>query len=479
MRGRWGRTPPALSTLLMASVLAIASGAGGAEEARGQDPAHLEAGPLTLAEIRAEALENSPEVRNARLGVRSARARVTEARAGLLPRVDATFDYTRNLTAPSAFLPELIVDPEADPSSLIRVPLGADNVWSSAIVLRQALFDARAGAGLRAASRLAGLADEEVRRAELQVVSEARILHHDLLLAREREEVAARSLDRVRQALSEVRALEARGLAGELDVLRLEVEEANLEPSLERARGERRDAARALSLLLGRSPDPELAVEGTLADQVPTPLEVAADELAARALLDRPDVRAAVLREELAGIELRAEQAEWLPRVTLVGAWEVLAQQDGGLDPFGRSPERGYGRTVGVQVTLPLFTGFSRSARIDRSRAELRRNELGLDRVVDETQARVASLVERLEEARSRHLAQDRAVMQAERSWSLVRRQVEEGQAGRLDLLDAELALRTSELNRAEAIHGWLVVRAELERILGATLDEVSGVDPP
>ncbi|TVP78757.1 MAG: TolC family protein [Gemmatimonadales bacterium] len=429
--------------------------------------------PLTLAEIRGEALAESPSVRDARLGVASARARVTEARSGLLPRVDAAFDYTRNLTAPSAFLPELLVDPEADPGALIRVPLGADNVWSSAIVLRQALFDARVGAGLRAASRVASLAEEELRRAELEVSVRVRVLHNDFLLARERQAVAERSLERVRQALAEVRALEAQGLASELDVLRLEVEEANLEPQRDRARNDRREASRALSLAMGRDPDPELAVEGSLEDVRPEPVDAELSVLRAQALESRPELRQADLRRELAGIELRAEQAEWLPRVSLVGAWEVAAQQDGSLDPFGSGMERGYGRTVGVQVTLPLFTGFSRSARRDRFRAELGSTEVRFEAVVRETEAALEAVLERLEEARTGFRARERAVEQAERSWSLVRRQAEEGQVGRLELLDAELALRTSELNRAEAAHGWLVARTELLRLLGVDAEDL------
>ncbi len=430
--------------------------------------------PISLDEVVTRALEQGPRVEDARLGVEAARARVREARSQLFPQLDATFGYTRNLTTPSAFLPAVLFDPDAGPEELVRVAFGADNVWSTAITFRQALFDGRAFAGLGAASAFADLAGEEMRGERHDVVTGVRVRYYDLLLAEEEERLAEGALERVRETLDEARRLYEAGLASEYDVLRLEVEVATLEPSLSRARNARREAARDLSVTMGGDEGAELTAMGSLSEIDLADREENSAEN--RALLDfsgtgegagRTELRQLDMQRELVRSELRAERADYLPRIFLVGGYEVQAQQDGDIRLFGESGFRGYGRTVGLQVSLPLFTGLGRSARVERVRTELRRVEIRRELVAARTDAEEATAGERLEEAAAMAAAQRRAIEQAERGYRIIVGEYEAGLAGRLEVMDAELSLRRAEVRYAEAVHGWLVERARLDRLLG------------
>ena len=122
---------------------------------------------------------------------------------------------------------------------------------------------------------------------------------------------------------------------------------------------------------------------------------------------------------------------------------------------------------MGIQISLPIFQGFSRDARIDQKRALLRQAETQTEYAVDLTGAEVRTLVERADEAFLRATGQALAVRQAQRGFEIASAQYREGLGSQLELTDAEVALRQSEFNYAQAVYDYLLARAELDQATG------------
>jgi outer membrane protein len=443
--------------------------------------------PITLEQAVERALAESPQIRDAELEVRVAEERVGQTRGSLLPRVDLTVRYTRNLRAPAVFLPTILFDPDAPPDELFPVPLGLDNVWTSALVAEQPLFDGRAFTALRASSRFLSLQDEVARGRAHDLVTRVRLAYYELLLREEEERLTEGSLERVRHSLTITRSLREEGLASEYDELRLEVEEANLESALLRVRNARRESARELAVVLGmEGGDLEtLVTVGSLADlELDEPggntpenrallefmgFDPAAGEGEVRAAAreGRSELRQLDLEGDLRRAELRSEQADYLPRVSLFGNYDIQVQQDGSPRFFGESGERAYGRTVGVLVTVPIFSGLQRRARVNEVRARLRQAEVRRTAEEERTDARIRSALEQVEEARGRARGQRRAVERAERGRAMVEARFAEGLASQLELTDAEVALRESRLGYAEAVYSYLAARARVDVLTG------------
>jgi outer membrane protein TolC len=85
----------------------------------------------------------------------------------------------------------------------------------------------------------------------------------------------------------------------------------------------------------------------------------------------------------------------------------------------------------------------------------------------DRIESDVKALYEEVGEAHSRARAQKFAVSQAQRGYGIARAQYREGIGSQLELTDAEVALRQSEFNYAEAIHDWLTAEARLDQAIG------------
>jgi len=487
------RAPALPSTILLAvallsTVLLQVSGASA------QSPASPAAGRgqvrLALDQAVAIAIDENRDLTRARLAAREAEGMVSEAWESVYPRVEFSTSYVRNISPAVSFLPARIFDPSAADGDLVRVQFGAENVWSSSISLEQPLFEARAFIGVGVAGRFQAFQDEGVRATLHQVVTRVRVLYYQLLLAQEQAELIERSVARVVQSLEETRALNRAGLASDYDVLRLEVELANLEPQLRRAANEARRMERDLVTDLDLPAGSTLELEGGLArmdladldgndadnrrilnfagvDLPPDVTEAAVDGLFQRARVSNATLQRAGLNEELRNAELQVERSEYLPRVSLFGSYDIQAQQDGSPNFFGDSGQRGYGRNVGIRVTVPLFTGFQRGARVEQRRANLTSARVEREFGEDLLRNELRTLLEVADEARLRATSQSLAVAQAQRGFEIASAQYREGLGSQLELTDAEVALRQSEFNYAEAVFDYLASRARLDEAVG------------
>jgi len=291
-------------------------------------------------------------------------------------------------------------------------------------------------------------------------------------------------LSRLRQSLGETEALYDAGLASEYDVLRLRVEVANLEPNLRRAYNASLQARRQIAVELDISDQESLEVTGSLAEMdledlaanTPANREILAftgfqgdvsDALRLAGEL-RSDVRQLELNEDLRRSEMKLEQVSYLPEVTLFGNYIINAQDNGSPNFFARGDgQRAYSRLVGVRVSVPIFQGFRRDARIDQKRALVRQAEALTQVGFDQAIAQVKGLVEASEEAHERARGQRLAVTQAERGFEIASAQYREGLSSQLELTDSEVALRQSEFNYAQAVYDYLVARAQLDEATG------------
>jgi outer membrane protein TolC len=463
--------------VLVGALLAL-----GASMVAGQEAAYgLEA-------LTRNALDANRDLRAAREGLQVAEEQVSEAWSNVYPSIDLNASYSRNISPAVNFLPAIFFNPSAGPDDYIAIQFGADNQWSTTVTFEQPLFRAGVFVGVGAAGRYRSFQTEAVRGQAQSVVTQVRTSYYQLLLAQEQVRLTENSVARVRQSLHETTALNRAGLASDYEVLRLEVELANLEPNLRRAQNAALQARRQLAIQASIEDGESLRVQGTLAEMDLEDVSAnSADNRAIlafmgfsesgagasavaldRASMERSDLRQLELNQDLIRAQMRVEQMSYLPEVTLFGNYMISAQNNGSPSFFAMgNGQRAYSRILGLRVTVPIFSGFRQDARIDQQRASLRQAQAQSRQAVDLAASQVKGLVENADEALQRARAQRLAVRQATRGFEIASAQYREGLGGQLELTDSEVALRQSEFNYAQAVFDYLVARAQLDQATG------------
>jgi outer membrane protein len=444
--------------------------------------------PLTLDAAVEAALDGNESLRAAWRGLDGARAQVREAWGNVMPTVNVIGSYTRNLDIPYFFVPAQFIDPDAPDGEMRPIPGGTDNAWFAQARAEQPVFNAAAFLGVGAADRYASYEEEVVRGEAHQVVTRTRLRYYDALLAQEQLRLTSESVARVERVLDETRKLHRAGLASEYEVLRLEVELANLEPNLRRSRNAVAASRRALAVEMGVDTVAQELAGSLVTLELPSPAaspggsrgvdgaglllgraeafeSMPVADVVAVARRSRSDLRQLELMRSLRETERRVEMSQYLPRISVFGTWSAQAQGDGRPEFFGTS--RFTTRAVGVQVDVPLFSGLQRPARVSRLGAVVNQVDAQLGYAREQAANEVETLHEQVLESRDRMSAQRRAVSQATRGWEIAQAEYRAGTVGQLQVTDAELALRQSEFNYAQAVHDYLTAQARLDLATG------------
>ena len=447
----------------------------------------------SLARALQTALANSETIRDTEMELEIAKNQVREAFGQILPDLSANVSYQRNLLVQQFFLPAVFFNPNAAPGELAPVRVGSDNTWTLGLNASQPLFEYTAFIGLGAAGQYRELQEERVRGSAQSVVTAVRVAYFTALLADESVRLTEESVNRIRQTLEETQAMNRAGLASEYDVLRLEVQLGNLEPNLRRAGIDRDAAMRNLLIEMGIDPATPIVLEGQLNEvdlsdtSINSPENVALlnvaglatspdtdfDELLRTALLGRSDVRQLQATIAVEEVRREVEKAEYFPKVSLFSNYNITAQQDGNPVFFGDNPDQRLKTSIaGLQVQVPIFSGFARNARMQQATARVHQNEYRLERLERQTASDLRTWVDNVNEARQRAASQRRAVEQAQRGYEIAAAQYNAGLGSQLQITDAEVALSQTEFNYAQAVFDYLSARAGLEAAVGSVPGE-------
>jgi len=422
---------------------------------------------LTLDEAIELALEQNRMLKAAEARQMGAEARKGQARAMLLPSVSAGGSYTKLDERPymdasgfgSIFDPlmepfeYLVEQGYLDPSTLEglegsdeggKIYMGDDDVYSFGVTVQQTLFAGGAvWNGYRAAEYASEAASHLAERECDETVYRATDAYLNLLRARSGLDVMEDAVEQMEAHLADLTAMYEEGMLLESDILRSRVQMSS-------ARLQRNDAEHALRLTeaalayeLGVSLDTEIApIDGL--DPVGLP-ELGLREWTARGLDARPDLLAAEAGVSAAARGVAAARGEYFPSLVVMGNYN--------WDRPNRAyePEFYEHWSVTVALQMNVFDWGGRGNRIKEAKSS---------RLEAEERAAMAADGVRLD-IRSRYLAHDSALFaveiahdgaeQARESLRVVREAFRSGAATNADVLDAQTALTTAEMELVNA----------------------------
>jgi protease secretion system outer membrane protein len=411
---------------------------------------------LTLADAFAAARLYDPQYRAASHELEFARQGVPIARAALLPLVSLSYANTGvNGTRefPNAIQQEVTTRVEyASPqtSLSLRVPLFNYEAWAR---LDQATAQGR---GAEAAYRARGL--DLVERV---VVAYLQLLQARSQQAQAQAEVAAMSEQRRR---TEQRLLRGEGTR---------TDEALALAALESARARQTDAQELVNVALarlrrltGRLP---VFAQDTPAGFLPARSQASdARDWIGRALLQSPviEVRQAAL--DAARFSVKRSQAGHLPRLDLVGS--VTKSRNDSLSNLDQTSRL---RSVGIQLSVPIYSGGGVQASVVQAQAELARVEEELRADRENTELEVVRQLQLADSAAQRAEALRRAIAAGEVALTGATRAQEAGLATMTEVLEARSRLQNSRRDLAQAQYDHLASRMRLMLQAGEPMQRV------
>lgn len=410
---------------------------------------------LTVDDAIALALRQNPFHLASRERIAQARAGVRQAVAGFLPSLNAAGSNTLDEKLFVLEFPSMI--PGEPP---VRMSIDFTKDYQMGFTFGLPLY---AGGRLTAGYRMANFglkaSQESVRLSEQETVLEAKRAFYGYLLAKEFSAVAAEGLRLAEDFMKNVKNLYAVGMASKFDLLRSEVQAANLKPQAIRARNSVEVAALGLKTVCGIDLDTPIEVRGEL---VAPPLDAEARDVVAEALAQRPELRQLDYQRSMAGESLKIARGSVLPTLAIGGQYNVW----GDALKFRKGTWQNY-YTISLSLSMPIFDGFESRARIGQSKAALRELDWTRKGLSEAIAFEVRQAVLNLNQARETLLSLGKNVEQAREAVRIAELNYAEGLATNLDVSTAQVALSQARTNYSQALYDCVISQAQLEKAIG------------
>lgn len=409
---------------------------------------------LTLEDTIRLALSQNPYHLASGERVEAAKAMVREAAGNFFPSLNAQGLHTLDEKVFSLEFP----DPITGKSQRVTLDFTRDYQFSFSLSLP--LFTGgRLVSGFKQAKYNLFSTEEGVRQSEHTIVFNAKTAFYGCLLAKEFVKVAEEAVDVAEKHLNNVKSLHEVGMASKFDLLRSEVQLANLKPQLIKARNSLEIAKLGLKTLLGIELSQPLEIKGEFIYEA---LEPNLEECLSKALRNRPEVSQLNYQKQMAEETVRLARAADLPTVALSGTYNFWADKLS----FKKDTWQSF-YAVNLVLSVPIFNGFSASARVAQSKALIRELEL-IRRGLEETVGfEVRQAILNLKEAKESLLSQEKNVEQAQESLRIAELNFSEGLATTLDVSSAQAALSQAKTNYTQALYDYVVSLAQLDKAIG------------
>jgi outer membrane protein len=397
------------------------------------------------------ALCRNPATRSAWAAAHEQAAALGSAESAWLPDISATGSATRTL---GTHQDNGVID-SAD-----------QNTKDAAINLSWTLYDFGGREGrIRSARYLLNAAAATASSVSQQTILSA-VQDYYGVVAADAGLVAAQTTEATASRSVEIaRALREGGVATLADVLQAETAYDQAVLTRIQAGQAAKTARGGLAVVIGASADQplKLAAEPVPA-QIPG-LTARLEDLLAEAMRQRPDLAAARAERDAAGADITVARAAGRPSIS-VAAGRTTINQTG-------IPTQNYGQ-VGINVTVPIFTGFAVGYRVRQAQAALESREVNAEQVRLNVTLDVWNAYYSLDSANQQLAITGTLTTTAQSNQDVAVGRYQAGVGTIIDLLTAQTAAATARQQGITAALNWKVARAQLALALG----RLSGAEP-
>jgi outer membrane protein, heavy metal efflux system len=322
-------------------------------------------------------------------------------------------------------------------------------------------FPGKLGLKGEVASRSADMSEQAVRAKERELVVRLKQSYYDLFLAQKAVQIHHEQVELLRQFVEITNSKFRAGKGSQADVLKAQVELSLLFQHLP-VLGQRRKTAEAmLNTLLDRDTSSPL---GIAQEPSQAPIETPLDDLHGLALNDRPEIKAAELDVQ------RSEQSRALAQRQYYPDFNVAFQRFQNYQA-----NDGFGAYVAMSIPFAFWTKPKYDAGVQEAEAAVAVAQAQQHTLENMTRFQINDLLAKFRATdQVATLYRTTILPQAEQSLEAARVGYRAGKTGFLDLIDTQRAWRGFQLEYFKALVDRQHRLAELEQVVGITLDRQS-----
>jgi outer membrane protein TolC len=419
---------------------------------------------LSLEDALSLALTNNPELKSRSLDLEKAGQQRVISRSLFLPSVYAGAQANHYFQLPAFF-------GFGENNEGGKIPygrFGGDDQFGAFVSVLQPVYNPLAKPSWQYSKLKEQQSAIDAKAQEIEVLSTIKDTYLRILVLQERIRLTQESINRNQKALQDSRLLFFQGKGLRVDTLRAYTSVKNLEPDLVRLKDGMETEKLELRALIGIDLPRDFVLTDSLA--IPRPETLPSEDILYEEVIsNNRNFQSLKVQAQVEKQNVRLASAYRKPSVSALAQYQVQSQTNGLEYGTAHYPSSSF---VGLQLSVPLFTGWSAQARVKHAELSRQQSELALSETSEKLRARVHEVVAKSKETLLR--LQNTAVVQetAQLSYDIIHYRYKSGISPRLELTDAELALSTAQSNYLEAMYDYLSARIQVRKLRGISENE-------
>lgn len=394
---------------------------------------------LTLDEALATALKNHPQVVEARENVNSAEAKTGQASANYYPQISIAADWNKG----RSFLTAL---------EQVR----STEVTTGALYLKQTIYDFGRTAGAVEAARFnREAADKNLVGTRHDLVLRVKSAFYLLLAAQKQVKATTETVKAREEVYRQAQEFFREGIRPKVDATRAEANLFSARTAMIRAGNNEELARIELASAMGRTAVETRPLAEPPADGAGLPKRQQAQ---LDAISNRPELQQLSALRSAARSALKSANSTYLP---VLSGTASIGYADRDFPPGGNV----WG--AGINLTVPLFSGFSSVEQVREATANMRAVEAKNSNLRLQVVKEVDSAWLGCQEASARMASTAKEVEAAEENRRLAEGRYQEGVGSIIEVTDAQSQALDAQTAQIQARYDYYTARAALDRAVG------------
>tara|TARA_B100001173_G_scaffold255593_1_gene227465 strand:- start:4546 stop:5880 length:1335 start_codon:yes stop_codon:yes gene_type:complete len=418
---------------------------------------------MSLDECLQMALSNNENLKNSLLEENVSRMTSREYLSVGFPQISFetglkyNFEIQKSLIDISKFMPGVPEGTEQE------VSFGQKYDGIMDLGISQMIFNGSYFVGLAASKALIELSEKQSFRAKNDLIESVKKAYYVVLNTKERLILVNSNLERIKSLLNDTEILYKNGFVEKLDVDRIKVSYNNL--NAEKIKADRLYdlSLSVLKFQIGYPVNDKLSVKGSIEDVT---LSVNDYDIQSFEYSDRIEHSILNTNKRLKSYDLKNNRSQFLPQIyaNLNYGYNTSSSE---YDLFFNSNRwKNYG-TVGLQIIVPIFDGFNKRSKINRSKIVIQQVENQIKFLERSIDLQInQNFIELKNAIQSLNISKENLVL-ANEVYNVSEKKYKEGVGSNLEVLDSNNSLKTAQTNYYNAYYQAIISKINLDKTLG------------
>ncbi|MDP5231325.1 MAG: TolC family protein [Cellulophaga sp.] len=417
---------------------------------------------FTLEEAIAFALKNNYNAINADRDIIDAQKQKWETIAAGLPQITGAVSYQNQLKQPVSLLPGEIAGGE--PGTFVPLILSVPQTLSATATLSQQIFDGSYIVGVQAAKTFISYSANNKEKTAIEVKKSVVEAYGNVLLAQESVEILNKNIATLEKNLFETKKIFENGLGDEESVEQLQITLSSVQNQLKNAIRLKEITVQMLNLTLGIMTDSPTTLAESLDDLTLKQTDLSLME-ADFNINNNVDYKLAQNLNEQRFFELKLAKSRALPTLNAFVNYGSTSFND--QFNFLQNDAQWFDASVfGVDLSIPIFSSFKRSASTQRAKIALDKAKTQLTEAEEQIRLQLKQSRSNYILAIEQYRTNKENLALAERIENKNQIKYAEGIASSFELRQAQLQLYDAQNQHLQSMVDVINTKTSLEAVL-------------